>query len=185
MTSPHLHYRRRALAAIVVVVAGVGAIGAAAALHHSRVAIRYEQAQPVSVGDCVVVTASAPHAVATRRASCAEDPGYTVGAMADMTGACPSPEYQHFPAPAADRLTAGLCLVPNLAADHCYRLGMPIGVIERAACTQRSTRPDSGVLVQVTRRLDVHDQHACPSSGGSFAWAYPSPARTYCTSTLY
>lgn len=182
---PSIRRRRRALAASVAVVAGAGAIGAAAVLHDSRVAMSFEHAQPASVGDCVVVTGSAADTVVTRRASCTEDPSYTIGAMADMTGSCPSPAYQHFPAPAADRLTAGLCLVPNLAADHCYRLGMPIGLIEPAECNSPRADLGDGVLVQVTRRLDVHDQNACPSSGGSFAWRYPSPARTYCTSTLY
>jgi hypothetical protein len=189
MTPPQPRYARRVLAVVAVVVATAAVAGTATFLHHSRLAMSFEQAQPASVGDCVVVAAPAPESVVTRRASCADDPSYTVGAMADLSGSCPSREYQHFPAPAADRLTAGLCLVPNLVADHCYRLGMPIGIVERAECVQPRDGLDnsagSGVLVQVTRRLDVHDQHACPSAGGSFAWPYPSPARTYCTSTRY
>ena len=172
------------LTATLVVVAG--ALGAAAVLHQARVAVEQDISRPVAVGDCVVVTTGAGDAVQTRRASCADDPSYTVGAMTDVSGSCPTTEYQHFAAPVADRATAGLCLVPNLVADHCYRLGMPIGVVEKAACSDsRTGSPDSGLLVQVTRRLDVHDQSACPAGGGSYAWPYPSPARTYCTATLF
>ncbi|HNM83394.1 MAG: hypothetical protein U0Q20_05565 [Mycobacterium sp.] len=172
------------LAATLVVVAG--AVAAAAGLHHARVAVEREAARPAGVGDCVAVQALVPDGVQTQRASCTQDPSYTVGALVDAAGRCPTPEYQHFPAPAADRATAGLCLVPNLVADHCYRLGVPLGVVERAACNDpRDGGPDSGVLVQVTRRLDVHDQNACPAGGGSYAWPYPAPARTYCTATLY
>ena len=170
------------LAAVVVV--AVGTVAMVVALHRSRVSFQQEHTRALAVGDCVVVTASPPDAVQTRRSSCADDPSFTIGALADTSGSCPTTEYQHFPAPAADRVTAGLCLVPNLVADHCYRLGMPIGVVERAACTDpRGGGPDSGVLVQVTQRLDVHDQSACPAGG--YAWPYPAPARTYCTATLY
>lgn len=166
--------------------AGVGVAAGITVLHDARVAFDRQMARPLAVGDCVVVAAGDPDSVQTRRASCAEDPSYTVGALADASGACPTQEYQHFPASAADRITATLCLVPNLVADHCYRLGLPIGVVEKAACTQpRSGGPDTGVLVQITQRLDVHDRGACPAGGGSYAWPYPSPARTYCTATLY
>ena len=177
--TPKISRRRRIAVLGAAVVVAAGAVATVVALNRSRVAFEEEHTRPLAVGDCVAVTAAPPDAVQTRRSSCADDPSFTIGAMADGSGSCPTAEYQHFPAPSADRVTAELCLVPNLVAEHCYRLGMPIGVVERAECT------DSGVLVQVTQRLDVHDQHACPSSGGSFAWPYPSPARTYCTSTLY
>ena len=184
--TPTVPYRRRVAILGAVVVVAAGTVATVVALNRSRVAFEEEQTRPLAVGDCVAVTAAPPDAVQTRRSSCADDPSFTIGAMADGSGSCPTAEYQHFPAPSADRVTAELCLVPNLVAEHCYRLGMPIGVVERAECTDsRTGGPDSGVLVQVTQRLDVHDQHACPSSGGSFAWPYPSPARTYCTSTLY
>ena len=184
--TPKVAFRRRAAVVGAVVVVAAGTVAAVVTLNRSRVAFEEEHTRPLAVGDCVALTASPPDSVQTRRSSCADDPSYTIGAIADGSGTCPTSEYQHFPAPGADQVTAGLCLVPNLVAEHCYRLGMPIGVVERAECTDsRSAGPDSGVLVQVTQRLDVHDQHACPSSGGSFAWPYPSPARTYCTSTLY
>jgi hypothetical protein len=170
------------MALVLVTVSVVAAV----ALSRARVAFETEHNRSPAIGDCVVITAPSPNIVQTRRASCADDPSYIIGAMADATGTCPASEYQHFPGPAADRVTASLCLVPNLVADHCYRLGMPIGVIEPAECSApRTGGPDTGVLVQVRQRLDVHDQRACPSEGGTFAWPYPSPARTYCTSTLY
>lgn len=182
--TPRVRHRRRALTlgAVLVVVAGTGF--AAMQLHQARVAVHQAQSAPLAVGDCVTVTASAPDIVETRPSPCTQDPSYTIGALTGSTGRCPTAEYQHFAAPAADRATAGLCLVPNLVAEHCYRLSMPIGVVARSDCAPPSTAPAGGVLVQITARLDVHDRHACPASGGLFAWPYPSPARTYCTATL-
>ena len=167
------------------VVVAAGALTAAVALNQSRASFVDDHTRPLAVGDCVVVASSKADEVAARRSSCAEDPSYTVGAMATAAGSCPSAEYQHFAGPAADRATASVCLVPNLITDHCYRLGMPVGVVVRADCTNPRSDAASGVLVQVTQRLDVRDQHACPSANGHFAWPYPSPARTYCTATLY
>lgn len=138
-----------------------------------------------SVGDCVSVpatTPSSPDVVRATAVDCAVDPSYTVGAVADDAGECPSREYQHLSADVADPSTARLCLVPNLVADHCYELGMPAGMVELADCAEPA-RP--GLLVQVTRRLDVRDQSACAGEAGQFTWPYPSPARTYCTRTLY
>ncbi|MGV9801345.1 hypothetical protein ACWDTP_25200 [Mycobacterium sp. NPDC003449] len=137
-----------------------------------------------AVGDCVSIgpgTPAAPQVSRANKADCGTDPSYTVGALADAAGACPSDEYQHLPARYADPSTARLCLVPNLVADHCYELGAPAGVVALADCTARGP----GVLVQVTQRLDVRDQAACTVAAGQFAWPYPSPARTYCTRTLF
>lgn len=137
-----------------------------------------------AVGDCVEIPAGTPEThdpLHASRVSCSVDPSYTVGAVADAAGACPSPEYQHLPGQVADASTAKLCLVPNLVAEHCYELGVPVGVLALADCTERG---QTGLLVQITARLDVRDQHACPSDGGHYAWPYPSPARTYCTQTM-
>jgi hypothetical protein len=71
--------------------------------------------------------------------------------------------------------------VPNLVADHCYVLDVPIGVVQRADCAERGQQ---GLLVQVVQRLEVSDQQACPSAAGQYAWPYPSPPRTYCTLTI-
>ena len=186
--NPRLH-RLLVIGAALVVAAG--AVAAVVTLNGSRTALEAEQTRPLAIGDCVVVASSdavaqsAPNSVATRRSSCAADPSYTVGAMSGPTGTCPSSEYQHFAGPTADQATSSLCLVPNLVADHCYRLSMPIGLVEKAECTDTRSDPASGVLVQVTQRLDERDQHACPSTSGHYAWPYPSPARTYCTATVY
>lgn len=134
------------------------------------------------VGDCVEIPSTAPETLRASDVSCAEDPSYTVGALADDSGVCPSNEYQQLPSEFADDATSRLCLVPNLVADHCYVMEMPIGVMERADCTDRDQQ---GVLVQITQRLDVRDQQACPSDVGHFAWPYPSPPRTYCTVTVF
>jgi hypothetical protein len=134
-----------------------------------------------TVGECVEIPSSAPGTLRASRVDCTADPSYTVGAVADESGACPSVEYQHLPTQFADPSTARLCLVPNLVANHCYVLDVPIGVVQRADCTERGQR---GLLVQVTQRLDVRDQQACQSAAGQYAWPYPSPPRTYCTLTM-
>lgn len=137
-----------------------------------------------AVGDCVRIDAGAAPAPAPARAtevSCRTDPSYTVGATTGPTGECPTDEYQHLPSEYADPSTARLCLVPNLVANQCYLMEMPIGLVEKADCRDRG----HGVLVQITQRLDVRDQSACPDASGSYAWPYPAPARTYCTQTLF
>jgi len=142
-------------------------------------------AKVFSVGDCVAIPSDSPDAPATLtadKASCAADPSYTVGALADESGACPSAEYQHVPTQFADPSTTRLCLVPNLVANHCYVMDMPIGMLQLANCAERGQK---GLLVQVTQRLDVRDQQACPAAVGHYAWPYPSPPRTYCTLTIF
>jgi hypothetical protein len=134
------------------------------------------------VGDCVEIPSAAPDTLHASPVACTADPSYTVGAVTDASGICPSNEYQRLPTQFADPSTARLCLVPNLVADHCYVLDMPVGVMQRADC---AARDQQGLLVQVTARLDVRDQQACPSAVGHFAWPYPSPARTYCTLTIF
>jgi hypothetical protein len=144
-----------------------------------------EGATVFAVGDCIEIPAGTPASPGTLKAAkagCSADPSYTVGAITDSSGSCPSNEYQHLPPQFADPSTSRLCLVPNLVAEHCYVLDMPIGVVQLADC---SDRRQPGLLVQVTQRLDVRDQQACPSDVGEFAWPYPSPPRTYCTLTIF
>lgn len=142
-------------------------------------------AKVFSVDDCVAIPSSVPGTPGTLtadKASCSADPSYTVGALADESGACPSAEYQHVPTQFADPSTTRLCLVPNLVANHCYVMDMPIGMLQLADCAERG---QAGLLVQVTQRLDVRDQQACPAAVGQYAWPYPSPPRTYCTLTIF
>lgn len=139
-------------------------------------------AEVFSVGDCVSIPAQTPDTLSATKVPCNADPSYTVGAMANGAGSCPSAEYQHLPTKFADPSTTRLCLVPNLVANHCYVMDMPIGMLQLADCAERGQQ---GLLVQVTQRLDVRDQQACPASAGQYAWRYPSPARTYCTMTIF
>lgn len=169
--------RKRGL--VVALVAALGLMTGCAATGPHR-----GTAPVFAVGDCVSVPVpepSEPAPVQAAKVACSEDPSYTVGAIASEEGQCPSSEYQHLAAKLADPATARLCLVPNLVANHCYEMGVPMGVVELANCADRG----QGVLVQVTQRLDVRDQSACPTESGHFAWPYPSPARTYCTRTVY
>ncbi|MCV7422409.1 hypothetical protein H7K45_17825 [Mycobacterium yunnanensis] len=171
----------------VVIVAAVGAVLVLLTAACSTPAAPPERglAKVFSVGDCVAIPSDSPDAPTTLtadKASCAADPSYTVGAMADESGVCPSAEYQHVPTQFADPSTTRLCLVPNLVANHCYVMDMPIGMLELADCAERGQK---GLLVQVTQRLDVRDQQACPAAVGHYAWPYPSPPRTYCTLTIF
>jgi hypothetical protein len=173
---------RRARWALVAVVLALVATVSGCGLRGDTLA--REGATMFAVGDCVEIPAIAPSDLETVQAAkvgCSADPSYTVGATTDATGSCPSTEYQHLPTQFADPATSRLCLVPNLVADHCYVMDMPIGVVQRADC---SDRRQPGLLVQITQRLDVRDQQACPSDVGEFAWPYPSPPRTYCTLTI-
>lgn len=175
---------RRVLIAAAAVLFAATLVLTAVALNDTRLAAQQHQFRPLAVGDCVSLMAESPQHVSSQPAPCNEDPSYTVGAIADASGDCPTTEYQHFPTADAD--TARLCLVPNLLAEHCYRLGMPIGVVTPAECGDpRGNGSDTGVLVHITQRLDVRDQRACPVAVGYHAWQYPSPARTYCTTTLH
>ncbi|MCF6387621.1 hypothetical protein L2K20_11630 [Mycobacterium sp. MBM] len=170
--------RIAALVAVLVVMAGLSGCGLRTA--ESDVAA----ATVFAVGDCVEIAsggAPAPNPARASEVSCTQDPSYTVGATTDAAGECPTSEYQHLPTDYAEPSTARLCLVPNLVANQCYLMQMPIGLVEKASCNRR----DGGVLVQVTQRLDVRDQAACPAVAGSYAWPYPAPARTYCTQTLF
>jgi hypothetical protein len=168
----------------------VAAVGAALVLLTSGCSTHAEApqrglAKVFSVGDCVAIPSDSPDAPTTLtadKASCAADPSYTVGALADDSGACPSAEYQHVPTQFADPSTTRLCLVPNLVANHCYVMDMPIGMLQLANCAERGQK---GLLVQVTQRLDVRDQQACTATAGQYAWPYPSPPRTYCTLTIF
>ena len=172
----------------VTVMAFAATIVGVTSLNRARVAFEEDHARSFTVGDCVVVPSSEPNTVRAKRAPCTEDPSYTVGALATGPGAdasCPSLEYQHFSTEVADESTAGLCLVPNLVADHCYLLQMPTGAMQRADCDASSVDPAGGLLVQVTDRHDVHDRQACPNDGNQYVWPYPSPQRTYCTMTLF
>lgn len=182
-SAPGYARRRWLLVALTVVVAAAGVV-AVGALNGARISFQVHAAQSFAVDDCVVVASSTPSAVRATKASCGVDPSYTIGATTTASGSCPSAEYQRFTTPAADESTATLCLVPNLVADHCYQLDMPIGIVRRADCAASRADPATGVLVQVTRRLDIHDQAACPTANGHYAWPYPAPARTYCTQTL-
>ncbi|CAN5690675.1 hypothetical protein BH09ACT7_BH09ACT7_00400 [soil metagenome] len=189
MTTPAPHSapasaRRRWPAVVLSVVVAVSLVVAVGVLNRARISFQEQAARSLAVGDCVVVPSSAPNLVRATKSSCVVDPSYTIGATTTASGTCPSAEYQRFPAPAADESTATLCLVPNLVADHCYQLEMPIGIVARADCAASRTDP-TGVLVQVTERLDVRDQTACPTANGHYAWPYPAPARTYCTQTLF
>jgi hypothetical protein len=183
--TPRLRRQERSLLALGVTVMVVAAtIVGVSALHRARVAFDDQHARSFAVGDCVVVPSSEPNEVHARKASCADDPSYTVGAITTAAGDCPSPEYQRFAHDVSDEATAGLCLVPNLVAEHCYLMQLPLGALQRADCETTELNPAGGVLVQINQRLDVHDRLACPNSGDRYVWPYPSPERTYCTQTV-
>jgi hypothetical protein len=184
--TPRLQRQERRLVVLGVTVMVVAAsIVGVTALNRARVAFEDEHARSFEVGDCVVVPSSELNAVRAQRAPCTADPSYTIGATVTASGDCPSLEYQHFSTSGADESTAALCLVPNLVAEHCYLMQLPVGAMQRADCETTSLDPAGGVLVQITQRLDVHDQSACPNDGNQYVWPYPSPQRTYCTTTLF
>src|SRR3954467_3089237 len=76
-------------------------------------------ARGFSVGDRGGIPSAAPDTLSAEKVPCDADPSYTVGAIADGAGPCPSVEYQHLPTRFADPSTAPLCLGPHLAPHHC------------------------------------------------------------------
>jgi hypothetical protein len=183
--TPRLRRQERTVVtvAITVMVAAATVVGVTS-LHRARVAFDSEHAHSFAVGDCVVVPSDALNHVEARKASCTEDPSYVIGATVAAGDECPTPEYQRFDRDVADETTAGLCLVPNLLAEHCYLMQLPFGALQRADCATAEPNPAGGVLVQVNERHDVHDRKVCPDVGNHFVWPYPSPERTYCTETI-
>ncbi|CAN5508602.1 hypothetical protein BH11ACT6_BH11ACT6_31060 [soil metagenome] len=176
--------RRLVVLGVTVMVAAVSIVGVTA-LNRARVAFDDEHARSFSVGDCVTVPSAKPNEVRAQRASCTADPSYTIGATTSAAGDCPTLEYQRFATDVSDDATAGLCLVPNLVTDHCYLMQLPIGALQLADCETTAVDPAGGVLVQITQRLDVHDQSACPNDGNQYVWPYPAPERTYCTTSIF
>ncbi|CAN5358825.1 hypothetical protein BH11ACT7_BH11ACT7_00890 [soil metagenome] len=183
--TPRLHRQERRLVVLgVTVMVAAATIVGVTALNRARVAFVEQHANSFEVGDCVVVPSTELNTVRAKRASCDEDPSYTIGATVTASGDCPSQEYQHFSTSGADETTAKLCLVPNLVAEHCYLMQLPFGALQRADCATATVNPAGGVLVQVTQRFDVHDQRMCANDGNQYVWPYPSPQRTYCTTTI-
>ena len=57
---------------------------------------------------------------------------FTVASLA--SGADDCRQYNRFRTPFADATTERLCLVPNLVAGHCYRFGVPLGMLDPVSC---------------------------------------------------
>jgi hypothetical protein len=153
----------------MMLAAGIGA--AALVITHHRNGTYH-------AGDCVVVAPSAAGELHATEAACDTDPSFTVAKLADRTGACApdgSDGYDRFGPPVADSGTGRLCLVPNLVAGHCYRLGVAVGVWNLVDCAGAGA-----ATIKVTKRLDADDARACVPQSQLPARTYPAPPRTYC-----
>ncbi|OBI49745.1 hypothetical protein A5707_16115 [Mycobacterium kyorinense] len=138
-------------------------------------AVSSHQAHGYRVGDCVVVEPTSGGELHTTRTGCDTDPSFTVAKLADRAGDCAANGYDRFRPPIADAATAKLCLVPNLVAGHCYRLGTAVGVWDLSNCADRGP-----TTIKVSSRLETDNAQACSSDGYLPARTYPSPPRTYC-----
>ena len=137
----------------------------------------HEQHVGFVVRDCVSLSADASGELKSTHTSCTTDLSFTIGALANDAGDCVPDQFDRFRAPFADAATGRLCLVPNLLVGHCYRFGVPVGMLDPADCGVGGP-----AVFRVTKRVDVFDVHACPDEKYEYAMAYP--ARTYCTETL-
>jgi hypothetical protein len=166
---PRARWPRIILLVAVLLAAGVGVASAMATSH------RHGTYHP---GDCVVVAPSTGGELHATGAACDTDPSFTVAKLADRTGGCApdgSNAYDRFAPPFADAGTGRLCLVPNLVAGHCYRLGAAVGVWNLVDCVGAET-----ATIKVTKRLDADDARACVPESRLPARTYPAPPRTYC-----
>ncbi|MEZ0362602.1 hypothetical protein ACAG26_02700 [Mycobacterium sp. pUA109] len=159
------------LALVAAVVAAVLVSGVAVAAWRAT-GHRHDAYRP---GDCVVVEASTGGELHASRARCDTDPSFTVAKLANPAGGCAPSGYDRFAPPSADDRTGHLCLVPNLVAGHCYRLGVAVGVWNLVDCTGAGP-----ATIRVTQRLDTDDARACAAGDQLPARSYPAPPRTYC-----
>lgn len=172
------HRRATAAAAIVAmaaaVVAGCAAAGPAAR-HDTDAATA---SGPVPVGECVVLHGDG-RADALRAAvdGCDGVMSYTVAAHTDIYGDCPPPDGYLFVEPFADRLTARLCLVPNLVVGQCYTFGVPSGIYDPTSCAG-----EGAADIRIEERFEVSDAGACTDPRPSRATVYRAVPRTYCLS---
>ena len=125
-----------------------------------------------------------PDTLRADKVSCAVDPSYTVGAIANASGACPSTEYQHLPATvrrSVDRASCAWCPISSPTTATCSTC--PIGVL--AAGRLRRARPEGPARPGHRNGSTSATSRRARPAVGQYAWPYPSPARTYCTLTIF
>lgn len=167
-----------AAASVIVALAAAVVAGCAAASparqQHSGAATA---SGPVPVGECVVLHGDGrADPLSAAAVDCDRGMSYTVATHTDVAGNCPPPaDGTVFVEPFADRLTARLCLVPNLVVSHCYEFGIPTGIFGQTDCV------GAGVAaIRIEERFEVSDANACTNP--SRAMRYRSIPRTYCLS---
>lgn len=173
-----LRYQRATGAAAIVALAAAVVAGCAAASPAPQQGSGAAKANgPVPVGECVVLHGDGRReALSAAEASCDEAISYTVSAHTDVTGECPPPgDGAVFVEPFGDRLTARLCLVPNLAVGHCYAFGTPLSRYEQIDCATTDV-----ATIRIEQRFEVSDADACKDP--SRATVYQAVPRTYCVS---
>lgn len=175
-----LAYRRgeRASVAVAAAIAAVVVAGCAAPAPAAQDSASAAPSAAVPVGECVALHGDGQReALRAAAAGCDAAMSYTVSAHTDIDGDCPPPDGYSFVEPFADRLTARLCLVPNLAVGHCYTFGVPTGRYELADCAT-----SSAASIRIEERFDLSDTNACTDPRLSRAMVYRSVPRIYCVS---
>ena len=134
---------------------------------------------PVPVGECAALHGDGhDDALSAAVARCGDGMTYTVAAHTDVAGNCPSPaDATVFVEPFADRLTARLCMVPNLMTGQCYAFGIPTGIYAQTPCASAGA-----ATIRIEERFEVSDAHACTDAPPSRTMVYRSVPRTYCLS---
>ena len=133
---------------------------------------------PMPAGQCVTLHGDGHDEALTAVATgCGNGMTYTVAAHTDATGDCPSPrDTTVFVEPFADRPTARLCLVPNLAVGQCYAFGLPTGIYAEAGCADAEV-----ASIRIEERFEISDAD-CTDPRPGRAMVFQSVPRTYCLS---
>ncbi len=141
------------------IVAGIAALifAATAAAITISLSGRHQQHTDLGVGECVSLSPDASGELMPTHTSCATDMSFTIGALADDVGNCVPDQFDRFRAPFADAATERLCLVPNLTVGHCYRLGVPVGMLDPADCSVGGP-----AVFRVTKRVEVLQRSCLP-----------------------
>ncbi|MGK2881102.1 MAG: hypothetical protein ACSLE6_10010 [Mycobacterium sp.] len=164
-----------AAAGVIVALAAAGCAAASPARQQDSGAAKVRG--PVPVGECVVLHGDGrADPLSAAAVDCDAAMSYTVSAHTDVTGECPPPgDGSVFVEPFGDRLTARLCLVPNLAVGHCYAFGTPLSRYEPIDCVTTDV-----ATIRIEQRFEVSDADAC--NDPSRATVYQAVPRTYCVS---
>lgn len=134
-----------------------------------------------ATGECVTMSKADQGIgnIELTKSACDIDPSYTVASRIDASGKCPNENYSEYSLSVNYETAGKLCLVENLAVDHCYETEFMTNITKlKATCTGGLANSNP---FKVVSRVE---SEGAPCPGDSTAVTYAQPARTYCVSPL-